>query len=156
VSDDRASRAIVVSTSIARSRADVWAYVRIIERHVEWMHDAVAIRFLTDRTEGLGVRFECDTRVGPLSTTDVMEITAWEPERTIGVRHIGVVEGTGEFTLRALSAEQTEFRWSEDLRFPWFMGGPVGAYLARPLLRWIWRRNLVALTARLEGPQRYD
>lgn len=146
--------AIVVSTVIARSTADVWAYVRSIERHVEWMHDAVAIRFLTDGREGLGVRFECETRIGPLSTTDVMEITAWKPEHTMGVRHVGVVEGEGEFTLRPLATELTEFRWSEDLRFPWYMGGAVGAVLARPILRWTWHRNLDALREILEGAPR--
>jgi hypothetical protein len=114
------------------------------------MQDAVAIRFLTDEREGSGVRFECDTRIGPLSTTDVMEVTAWEPERARGVRHVGVVEGVGEFTLHARSAERTEFRWSEDLRFPWYMGGALGALAARPILRWTWRRNLDALRSILE------
>jgi Polyketide cyclase / dehydrase and lipid transport len=145
-------RAIVVSTTIVRPPAEVWQYVRVVERHVDWMHDAVAIRFLTDRTEGVGTRFECDTRVGPFSTTDVMEITAWEPERRMGVRHVGMVTGTGEFTMRALAEGLTEFRWSEDLRFPWYLGGAVGAFVARPVLRAIWRRNLAALKAEIEQP----
>jgi uncharacterized protein YndB with AHSA1/START domain len=144
-------RAVVVTTIIDRSPAHVWADVRDIASHVDWMHDAVEIRFLSDAREGLGTRFECDTRVGPFSLTDVMEITSWDDETRMGVCHVGLVEGTGEFTLRDLGSNRTEFRWQEDLSFPWFMGGPVGAFLARPVLRFIWKRNLARLKARIEA-----
>jgi hypothetical protein len=144
-------RAVVVSTVIDRGPAAVWADVRDIASHVTWMQDAAEIRFLTEHHEGLGTRFECDTRVGPLKLTDVMEITSWEHEARMGVRHVGLVEGTGEFTLRELAADRTEFRWEEDLTFPWYMGGPIGAFFARPVLRFIWKRNLARLKTRIEG-----
>ncbi len=129
----------------------MWAQVRDIGSHVTWMHDATEIRFLSDQTEGPGTRFECDTKVGPISLTDVMEITEWEKERRMGVRHVGLVEGRGEFTLLEISADRTEFRWEEDLRFPWWFGGPFGAFLARPVLRSIWRRNLARLKISVEA-----
>lgn len=151
-SDTSEHRSIVVATEIARTPDDVWDHVRAIERHVDWMHDAAAIRFLGEQREGVGTRFECDTRVGPFSTTDVMEITSWDPGRRMGVRHIGVVRGVGEFTLHPLPGDHTEFHWSEDLEFPWYMGGSVGAWLARPVLRWVWRRNLAALKREIEAP----
>ena len=143
--------AVVVSTIIERSPAEVWADVREIESHVSWMQDAAAIRFLSEQREGQGTRFECDTKVGPFSLTDIMEITSWEDERRMGVRHVGLVEGTGEFTLLELGPDRTEFRWEEDLVFPWFLGGPVGAFFARPVLRWVWKGNLKRLTARIEA-----
>lgn len=143
--------AVVVSTIIERSPAEVWADVRDIESHVSWMQDAAAIRFLSEQREGQGTRFECDTKVGPFSLTDIMEITSWEDERRMGVRHVGLVEGTGEFTLIELGSDRTEFRWEEDLVFPWFLGGPVGAFFARPVLRWVWKGNLKRLTARIEA-----
>lgn len=143
--------AVVVSTIIERSPAEVWADVREIESHVSWMQDAAAIRFLSEQREGQGTRFECDTKVGPFSLTDIMEITSWEDERRMGVRHVGLVEGTGEFTLIELGSDRTEFRWEEDLVFPWFLGGPVGAFFARPVLRWVWKGNLKRLTARIEA-----
>ena len=145
------ARAVVVSTVIDRTPAEVWADVREIASHVDWMQDAAEIRFLTEHREGQGTRFECDTKVGPFSLTDVMEITAWEDERRMGVRHVGLVEGTGEFTLTAVGSDRTEFRWEEDLKFPWFLGGPVGAFFARPVLRWVWKGNLKRLKARIEA-----
>jgi len=144
-------RAVVVSTTIDRSPAEVWADVRHIASHVHWMQDAAEIRFLTDHHEGAGTRFECDTKIGPFSLTDVMEITSWEDERRMGVRHVGLVEGTGEFTLTDLDSGATEFRWEEDLLFPWYFGGRVGAFAARPVLRFVWKRNLARLKQRIEG-----
>ncbi|MDH3681015.1 MAG: SRPBCC family protein [Acidimicrobiia bacterium] len=143
-------RAVVVATVIDRSPAEVWADVRDISSHVEWMQDAVAIRFLSDHWEGPGTRFECDTKIGPFSLTDVMEITSWQGDRRMGVRHVGLVEGTGEFTLTELADGRTEFRWEEDLTFPWWMGGSFGAFVARPVLRSIWKQNLARLKERIE------
>jgi hypothetical protein len=91
-----ANRAVVVSTIIKRTAADVWADVRNIESHVTWTRDATEIRFLSEHHEGPGIRFECDSWVGPLSLTDVIEITTWEDERRMGVRHVGLVELTEE------------------------------------------------------------
>ena len=144
------SRAVVVSTIIERSPAEVWEDVRHISSHVDWMQDAAEIRFLTDDREGPGTRFECDTKIGPFSLTDVMEITSWEDERRMGVRHVGLVEGSGEFTLTGLDSGATEFRWEEDLTFPWYLGGPLGAFFARPVLRFVWKRNLARLKQRIE------
>ena len=68
------------------------------------------------------------------------------------MRHRGVVTGVGRFTLRASSdGRRTEVTWDEDLRFPWHLGGPVGAALARPVLRRLWAGNLRRLAARVEG-----
>jgi hypothetical protein len=77
-----------------------------------------------------------------------MEVTAWEPLKRIAVRHVGLVSGVGEFRLDAL-AGGVLFTWREDLRFPWRLGGPLGALLARPLLRQVWKRNLNRLRNRL-------
>ena len=146
-----AGRSIEVRTVIDRGVDEVWDELRRLDRHVEWMHDAVEIRFLTDRHDGVGTRFECDTKVGPFSTTDVMEITAWEPEDSMGVRHVGLVEGTGAFELRPIADGRTEVRWHEQLRFPWRLGGPIGEVVAGPILRRIWSRNLEGLRDRVEA-----
>lgn len=139
---------IRVSTVLDAPPAQVWADIEDIGSHVEWMADAVAIRFLSAQTSGAGTRFECDTKIGPFTLTDVMEITKWVPGKVMGVRHSGVVSGTGRFTLKKLRGGRTRFQWNEKLVYPVWMGGPVGAFVSKPVLRWVWRRNLARLADR--------
>jgi hypothetical protein len=122
--------------------ADLWKQLERIEDHVEWMADARAITFTGAQRRGVGTEFDCLTAVGPLRTTDRMVVTEWEPRRAMGIVHRGVVTGRGRFTLRRRRGGRTRFCWREELRFPARMGGPVGAFVARPLLRAVWRRNL--------------
>jgi hypothetical protein len=139
---------IKVSTVLDAPPDRVWDDVEHIATHVDWMADAVAIRFLTSQTSGVGTRFECDTKVGPFTLTDIMEITEWVPGKVMGVRHTGVVTGTGRFTLKKLRGGRTRFQWNEKLVYPMWMGGPIGAFASKPVLRWIWRRNLTRLAGR--------
>jgi uncharacterized protein YndB with AHSA1/START domain len=141
---------IDISVTIGATPTEVWSVVEDVAGHVEWMADATEIRFLGDERSGVGVRFECDTKVGPLTTTDVMEITEWEPERSMGVRHSGAVTGEGRFELEAVEPDHTVFRWSEELSFPWYFGGPLGEFAAKPVLEWVWRRNLTRLAGIVE------
>ena len=115
-----------------------------IETHTEWMADAVAITFRTEQHTGVGTEFDCLTRVGPFTTTDVMTVTEWDPGVVMGIEHRGVVTGRGRFTLHALPGELTELCWDEELRFPWWMGGPVGERTSRPVFTRLWRANLAA------------
>jgi uncharacterized protein YndB with AHSA1/START domain len=142
---------IKVATVIDAPRREVWAAIEDVGSHVEWMTDAVEIRFTGRKRSGVGTTFECDTRVGPLRLTDAMEITEWRPRRTMGVKHVGVVSGEGRFTLRRARKGRTRFTWQERLQFPWWLGGPVGAWVAAPVLRHIWKRNLANLRAVLRA-----
>lgn len=146
---------IVVSTEIDATPARVWEVVEPVERHVDWMHDAVAIRFTTDQTRGTGTQFLCDTKVGPLKLVDRMEITEWVPGEVMGVRHTGIVTGSGRFTLTPIDlGRRTRFTWQESLTFPWWMGGPLGAFVGgKVVLRSIWKRNLRNLRRIVETPQ---
>lgn len=139
---------IRVSTVVPARPAAVWADVRDIASHVEWMADAEAIRFTGPKRHGVGTAFDCDTRVGPFRLVDRMAVTEWDEGRVIGIRHVGLVEGSGRFTLRPTWRGHTRFTWTETLRFPWWMGGPIGAVVGRPVLRAIWKRNLRRLRAR--------
>ena len=125
----------------------VWQIVEPVERHIDWMHDAVAIRFTTDQTRGVGTAFLCDTKVGPIRLTDKMEITQWVAGSAMGVKHVGIVTGSGVFTLAPLNnATQTRFTWEEELIFPWYLGGPIGAFIGgKIVLKQIWKRNLRVL-----------
>ena len=129
----------------------VWAAVRDIGSHVDWMQDAAAIRFTTHQREGVGTRFDCDTRIGPIGFTDRMEIVEWDAGRTIGIHHVGLVRGVGRFTIRRRIRGGTHFMWEERLVFPWWLAGPLGATAAVPVLRAVWRRNIRRLKALVEG-----
>jgi uncharacterized protein YndB with AHSA1/START domain len=132
---------IRVRTTLDAPPEVVWADLADLASHVDWMHDAVSIRFLSDTSTGVGTRFECRTKVGPFRTTDVMEITRWDPGRAMGVAHRGLVRGSGTFTLRPLRGGRTRFTWRERLRFPYLLGGPLTAIAAKPVLKRLWRRN---------------
>src|ERR1700712_262933 len=86
----RALNRIAVSLEIDAPVERVWAVLEPVERHIEWMADAVAIHFLTDQHRGVGTKFLCDTKVGPIALVDSMEITIWEPRAAMGVRHTGL------------------------------------------------------------------
>ncbi len=135
---------IEVGIDLDASPQQVWKIVEPVERHVDWMADAVAIRFINEQTRGVGTTFFCDTKVGPIKLTDRMEITEWIPERVIGVRHVGVVTGTGQFTLAPIDkGARTRFVWAEELRFPWWLGGKLGELIGGTLVMgFIWKRNL--------------
>jgi uncharacterized protein YndB with AHSA1/START domain len=136
---------IHVCTTIDAPPAAVWDVVEAIEHHTEWMADAERIRFVSSRRRGVGTEFDCLTRVGPFSTTDRMTVTEWEPGRSMGIEHRGAVTGSGRFTVKRRRRGQTRFCWDERLRFPWWMGGPVGERVAKPVLKRVWRRNLTRL-----------
>ncbi len=132
---------IQISTQINVSPEILWEEMRHIDRHVNWMNDAVSISFLSPSTEGVGTSFTCLTKVGPLKTTDIMTITEWEENKTMRVEHVGLVKGTGTFEIDP-SHEGSTITWKESLTFPWWMLGSFGSLFASPILRLIWKKNL--------------
>jgi hypothetical protein len=142
---------IRVDTVIGRDPATVWETVGRIERHVDWMLDAESIRFTSATQAGTGTTFDCVTKIGPVRLLDKMEITEWEPGAIMGVRHFGVVTGSGRFILEAVDEGRTRFTWDETLRFPWWMGGRVGGVVGDRVMKVVWRRNLAKLKAQVEA-----
>jgi len=140
---------ITVEVEIAADPASVWAVLEDIGSHTEWMTDAEQITFRSSQRRGEGTEIDVLTKVGPLRTSDRMRFTEWEEGRRMGVRHEGLVKGTGSFRLTA-SGGATLVTWHEDLEFPWVFGGPLGASVAKPILRRIWRANLARLKAIVE------
>ena len=141
-----------ISAEVPFQRARVWNELERLEDHASWMLDATAIRFEGDRRRGVGTRFECDTRFGPLRLTDVMQVTEWEHGKRIGVEHRGAVSGSGCFTLQDAPGPATWVEWEEQLVFPWWLGAGLGAQLAKPLFIAIWKGNLRRLRDRVGEP----
>jgi hypothetical protein len=140
-----------VTIDIQASPARIWDVIEPIESHIDWMSDAERIVFTTGRTRGVDTEFECLTKLGPIRLTDRMRVTEWEPRHSMGIEHRGVVRGRGRFTIRRTRRGSSRFTWSERLRFPWWMGGPIGALAAKPMLKRVWRANLSRLAAICES-----
>jgi hypothetical protein len=141
---------ITVATFIRARRGRVWRSVRDIPSHTRWMRDARAIRITSRRRSGVGTTFECDTRVGPLGVTDMLEVTEWKRGRLMGIRHLGRITGGGRFVLQRRRGG-TLFVWHEWLEFPWWLGGRPAAAASALVLRRIWRGNLARLKQQIEG-----
>jgi len=138
---------IRVEQMIPADAETVWSDISDLSSHTEWMADAESIVFLTDQTSGVGTAMEVLTKVGPMSTRDVMTFTVWEPPHRMAIDHRGLVTGTGEFLLQP-EGDGTRFVWEEELDFPLRLGGQIGAVVGKPVLEAIWRRNLKRLAER--------
>ena len=143
------TRPISTAVEIDAPPSVVWDELSCLETHVEWMADAVALEFHTEQRRGVGTAFSCATKIGPLRTTDEMTIDRWDEGTAIGVTHRGAVTGSGVFELAPRGDSATSLTWTERLVFPFWMGGALGAFVARPAFRWIWKRNLERLRSRV-------
>jgi hypothetical protein len=130
---------------------EVWAQLADIGGHVSWMVDAKAITFVTPRHQGRGTTFDCETVIGPIRLLDRMEVTEWDEGRALAIRHLRPVRGTGYIGLEPAGRGATRVTWAEDLRLPWWLGGPAGAAAARPILERLWGRSLTNLKRIVEG-----
>ncbi|MGI9584411.1 MAG: SRPBCC family protein [Acidimicrobiia bacterium] len=139
MSDDMSD--IQVSIDIDRPVGDVWDQVSQLEDHARWMGDVESISFPGGQKTGVGTTMHVLTRVGPFTTNDVIVVEEWNAPDSIAVTHRGIVSGSGVFRLESMGAT-TRFTWSERLSFPWYLGGGITAFAARPVLKHIWRANL--------------
>jgi hypothetical protein len=140
---------IRVEKWVNADREQVWLELADLANHDSWMKDAVAIEFLGEKKSGVGTRMRVPTRVGPLRTTDIIEVTGWVEGESINVDHKGLVSGSGRFRLEG--NDPTLIVWEETLRFPWWLGGPLAVAIARPILRAIWAGNLERFAHRVEA-----
>lgn len=119
----------------------VWERLSDLSAHSEWMTDARAILFHTDQRRGVGVGMTVPTRVGPLRVRDIMEVDEWVERERIGVRHLGRIGGWGRFELSG-DQEASLLVRREQLHFPWYMGGRLVGWMARPILSRIFGTNM--------------
>ena len=77
-----------------------------------------------------------------------MTVTEWRPGVVMGIEHRGVVTGAGASRCTRCPGGLTELCWDEELRYPWWMGGPVGERASRPVFTRLWRANLARLRQR--------
>ena len=136
------SKRIKVSTIINKPLQIVWDEVKIMENHVNWMQDAANIDFLSENNSGINTKMKVLTKVGPIKLNDVITVTRWDEMKSIGVIHEGIVTGEGIFFLSSVNEDSTKFEWVEELKFPIYLGGPIGEFFGGLLLKQIWKKNL--------------
>lgn len=139
---------IEVTRDIPIRQDVVWDALADLESHASWMKDAHSIEFKGESQKGVGTVMQVETRVGPLRTRDILEVTGWNEGESIDVEHRGLVTGMGTLGV-SLANGGTRVTWVEELRFPWWLGGPITAFLAKPVLAAIWRGNLERLEENL-------
>lgn len=142
-----AAMEIRIEQEVRAPREEVWKELSDLGSHASWMRDAREVQFLGESTSGVGTRMRVPTRIGPVRTNDILEVTDWVEGKSMTVRHLGIVSGTGQFRLEGHGP--TVVIWEEELRFPWWLGGPIAAMAARRILDRIWSGNLKRFAARL-------
>jgi uncharacterized protein YndB with AHSA1/START domain len=74
---------VTVETSIARSRADVFAYTTAVDHDVLWTSGLLEARRVTDGPWGVGTRIERVSKFLGRRMTYTIEIMAVEPDRRV-------------------------------------------------------------------------
>ena len=143
------------SVAIGAPIEQCWEHLADLGSHVDWMADAESIRFTSDSRTGTGTTFECVTKVGPLKTVDKMTVVDWVDGHVVAVQHTGLVVGTGRFELVPDGPNACNISWTEDLRFPWYLGGVLVAFAAKPVLKRIWMGNLRRFRSICESENRH-
>ena len=144
------SKRIEVSTTINKPIEVVWDEVKIMKNHVNWMQDAAKIDFLSLNESGIDTKMKVLTKVGPFSLNDIITVTKWEEMNSIGVVHEGIVTGEGAFYLSENDDNSTKFEWIEELKAPYYLGGPIAEFFGGFVLKFIWKKNLMNLKNILE------
>jgi uncharacterized protein YndB with AHSA1/START domain len=142
---------IAVERRMAIPHDRVWSAIADLASHPVWMRDAKWVVFVHDQRRGVGTRMKVKTVVGPFRTIDLMEVVGWAEGRSIEVAHRGLVKGRGALSATP-EARSTVVSWEESLTFPWWLGGPITAWLATPWLRSVWSGNLKRLEDSLSAP----
>jgi uncharacterized membrane protein len=122
---------IVHSVEIARSPADVFAYMDDLERHGEWQSQIVSSKRETDGPTGVGTRATDVRRVPGRTQSVTYEITEHDPPRKVAFRGVtGPVRPVGTVTVEPSGEGRSKVTIELDLQG----NGLLGAIVA-PLAR---------------------
>jgi hypothetical protein len=137
---------VVCTTADLPGRPDVvWRLLTDWERQSDWMLEASNIVVVSPHREGVDVEAEATVRIGGISTRDRIRVDVWEPERHLGIVHLGWVGGRGDLRLTAVDG-RTHLDWREELRPPLGPLGALGIRLFSPLLARTFARDARVLT----------
>ena len=126
---------------LAGPREIVWKLITDWEHQGLWMREASDFEVTSPHREGVGVEATATVRVAGIKTRDPIRVDIWEPQRHLGIEHLGWVKGRGDLVLEPHSTG-TRLRWREELHPPWTIFGAVGLRIYRPMLARTFRRDL--------------
>lgn len=130
---------VEASTHLPVPPEDAWRVLLRWEDQARWIRDAVSVRVLGSRREGLGVRIAVRNRVlnVPLFTEE-LEVTGWEPGRRLEMTHRSFVRGVGTWELSP-EGSGSRFAWVEELSLPVPLLGELALIVYRPFMRHLMR-----------------
>jgi uncharacterized protein YndB with AHSA1/START domain len=133
-----------IETEIARTPAEVFAYVTDVNNLATWQTNTVSAVVETPGVLGVGARIrEVHRAPGGMKIEELVEVAEYEPDRVLGLRNIEGPPIGGRITL-----EPTEL--GTHFRFRLY-GQPTGAQrLIAPLIRVIAKRQFRGFCATLK------
>lgn len=141
---------IVTRVDVDLPIGEAWTRITDIERQVEWMTDMKSVRILTPGPVGVGTRAEATIRILGIGASDPVEVTELEPPHRYGIRHEGLIHGTGLIALDTLEGgRRTRIEWSETLVPPVLPN--LGWLVMRPILHRVFQADLDRFKAIVEG-----
>jgi uncharacterized protein YndB with AHSA1/START domain len=135
---------------------EAWAVLTRWERQADWMLDADAVIVRSAHRSGMGVRLDVHTRLFQIPAfVETIEVTAWEPPRSLSIAHGGPVRGGGTWSLTPIDGG-TRFTWAEDVELALPLLGGVLARAYAPVMRTLMRRAQRGLRSAIiaSGPVR--
>lgn len=123
----------------------VWELITDWEHQNDWMLEARDFKVISEQREGVGVEAEATISIGGITTTDVVRVVGWEPDRRLAIEHRGWVSGHGEIHLTPLGSDRTHIFWREELEPPIGVLGALGLTAFKPLMTRVFRRDLKVL-----------
>jgi len=146
---------IHTSVRIEAGRDLVWAVLTDVDRMPLWMHDAREVSL--DSREGLrvGARLRVPIRLVGVNLTDYLEVSVLDPPKRWALRHIGLVDGTIEWSLiEDETGDATEIHQHVEIEAPLGILGEFAMTAGRNALRRRFYHDLLRLERLCEADAR--
>jgi carbon monoxide dehydrogenase subunit G len=131
------------SIDLPCGRQEAWDLLSDWEVQARWMLDADEVRVVGSQRTGVGVRLVVRTRIAQIPAfTEPMEVTGWDPPRSLVIQHGGPVSGVGTWLLEPAGPGATRFTWTEQVRLDVPIIGEIAARWYRPIMERLISRAL--------------
>lgn len=141
---------IEMSIKIEAPPSRVWEYLVDWENLDRWMQEGKRFRVTSHLTQGVGVTAEATISFAGITTTDLIQVTRWQPPELLEIQHLGWVRGRG--LMKCMPAPWGTFLyWKETLEPPIGILGAAGLLLFKPLMFKTFQEDLRILRELVEA-----